>query len=165
MKTVKDILKVKGHEIWSIAPDASMYDALKQMAEKDVGALVVLDRDHVVGIISERDYTRNVEIKGRTAKDTPVKDVMTERVMYVRPTTALDVCMALMTTKRVRHLPVIENDELVGLLSIGDIGKSIISEQEYMIEQLEYYITGDKTPADDEFIGLRTVIRLSKPGG
>lgn len=142
MKTVRELLRAKGYDIWSVAPDDSVYDALKLMADKNVGAVLVTKAGNLVGILSERDYARKVILKGRTAKDTPVREIMTEKVVYVRPDQTSDECMALMTNKRVRHLPVIENDQLIGIISIGDVVKAIMSHQEFMIEQLENYITG-----------------------
>jgi CBS domain-containing protein len=142
MKTVRQLLRAKGYDIWSVAPDDSVYDALKLMADKNVGAVLVTDAGDLVGILSERDYARKVILKGRTSRDTPVREIMTEKVVYVRPDQTTDECMALMTDKRVRHLPVIEDDRLIGIISIGDVVKAIISEQEFMIEQLENYITG-----------------------
>jgi CBS domain-containing protein len=142
MKTVRELLQAKGYDIWSVAPDDSVYDALKLMADKNVGAVLVTEAGNLVGILSERDYARKVTLKGRTSKDTPVREIMTEKVVYVRPDQTSDECMALMTDKRVRHLPVIENDRLIGIISIGDVVKEIISHQEFMLEQLENYITG-----------------------
>lgn len=142
MKTVRELLQTKGYDIWSVAPDDSVYEALKLMADKNVGAVLVTDAGNLVGILSERDYARKVILKGRTSRDTPVREIMTEKVVYVRPDQTTNECMALMTDKRVRHLPVIENDQLIGIISIGDVVKAIISEQEFMIEQLENYITG-----------------------
>jgi CBS domain-containing protein len=142
MKTVKDLLKGKGYDIWAVAPDDSVHDALKLMADKNVGAVLVMDSDRLVGILSERDYARKVIFKGKLPEDTPVREIMTEKVLWVRPDQTVEECMALMTDKRVRHLPVIEDDELIGVISIGDVVKSIISHQEFMIEQLEHYITG-----------------------
>lgn len=142
MKTVKDLLKGKGYDIWAVAPDDSVYDALKLMADKNVGAVLVMDSDHLVGILSERDYARRVIFKGRLSEDTPAREIMTEKVLWVRPDQTVEECMALMTNKRVRHLPVFEDDQLIGVISIGDVVKAIISEQEFMIGQLEHYITG-----------------------
>ncbi len=142
MKTVKDLLKGKGYDIWAVAPDDSVYDALKLMADKNVGAVLVMDADHLVGILSERDYARRVLFKGKLPEETPVREIMTEKVLWVRPDQTVEECMALMTNKRVRHLPVFEGDQLIGVISIGDVVKAIISEQEFMIEQLEHYITG-----------------------
>jgi CBS domain-containing protein len=142
MKKVRDILEVKGRDVWSIGPDASVFDALKLMAEKDVGALVVLDGGNLVGIISERDYARKIALLGRASPTTQVKEIMTTDVVCVDPEQNVDQCMALVTEKRVRHLPVLENGKLIGLISIGDLVKSIITEQQFIIEQLERYITG-----------------------
>jgi CBS domain-containing protein len=142
MKTVRQLLQAKGYDIWSVAPDDSVYDALKLMADKNVGAVLVTEAGNLVGILSERDYARKVILKGRTSKDTPVREIMTEKVVYVRPDQTTEECMALMTDKRVRHLPVVENDQLIGIISIGDVVKAIMSHQEFMIEQLENYITG-----------------------
>jgi CBS domain-containing protein len=146
MVRVKDILRTKGHRVWSIAPDATVYEALALMAEKNVGAVLVMDANHLVGILSERDYARKVILHGRSSKDTLVREIMTERVMYVHPEQTSEECMALMTDKHVRHLPVMEGDEVIGIISIGDVVKSIISEQEFIIEQLERYISGSGYP-------------------
>ena len=142
MKKVNDILKVKGHEIWSIAPDASVYDAIQLMTGKNIGALTVIEDSKLVGMISETDYTRNVALKGRSSHDTSVKEIMTTQVLYVHPEQDIEDCMVLMTEKRTRHLPVLDEGKLIGLISIGDIVKSIIDEQQFTIEQLEHYITG-----------------------
>jgi CBS domain-containing protein len=144
MKTVKDILRSKGYDVWSIVPDATVYEALKFMGDKNVGALVVLDGETVVGIISERDYARKVILHGRSSKELPVREIMTTTVYYVRPEQNIQECMALMTDKRVRHLPAIENDRLIGLISIGDVVKAIIAEHESTIKHLEDYITGGR---------------------
>jgi len=142
MKKVRDILEVKGRDVWSIGPDASVFDALKLMADKDVGALVVLDGGNLIGVISERDYARKIALLGRASPTTQVKEIMTTDVVCVDPEQNVDQCMALVTEKRVRHLPVLENGKLIGLISIGDLVKSIITEQQFIIEQLERYITG-----------------------
>jgi CBS domain-containing protein len=142
MKTVKQLLQVKGRDVWSVTPDASVYEALAYMAEKNVGALLVLDGEQLAGIFSERDYARKVVLKGKTSKDTPVADIMTARVVYVRPDQTIEDCMALMTDKHIRHLPVLDEGQVVGLISIGDVVKAIISEQTFIIEQLENYIAG-----------------------
>ncbi len=142
MKKVNDILKVKGHEIWSIAPDASVYDAIHLMTDKKVGALTVIEDSKLVGMISETDYTRNVILKGRSSHNTSVKEIMTTQVLYVQPEQDIEDCMVLMTEKRTRHLPVLDEGKLTGLISIGDVVKSIIGEQQFTIEQLERYITG-----------------------
>jgi CBS domain-containing protein len=141
MKTVKQILQSKTRGgILSISPDATVYDALKLMAEKEVGALLVIEADKVVGIISERDYARKVILLGKSSKEIHVSDIMTSKIVYVNTTQTVDECMALMTDKRVRHLPVYEGDRLVGVVSIGDLVKEAISEREYIIKQLESYI-------------------------
>lgn len=142
MKKVRDILEVKGRDVWSIGPDASVFDALKLVAEKDLGALVVLDGGNLVGIISERDYARKVVLLGRASPTTQVKEIMTTDVVCVDPEQNVNECMAVVTEKRIRHLPVLENGKLIGLISIGDLVKSIITEQQFIIEQLERYITG-----------------------
>ncbi len=142
MKTVWELLQAKGHEYWSVTPDTSVYDALKLMADKNVGAVLVLAADKLVGIISERDYARKVILKGKLSKKTRVSEIMSDKVVCVTPERSVEECMALMTEKRVRHLPVLEGDKLVGVISIGDVVKAIISEQEFIIEQLEHYISG-----------------------
>jgi CBS domain-containing protein len=142
MRTVKDILRTKGTDVWSVSPDDSVYDALTFMAEKNVGAVLVMKEGRLIGILSERDYARKVDLLGKRAADTPVRAIMTERVVCVRPDETVEECMALMTDKRVRHLPVLEGDRVTGVVSIGDVVKSIISEQEFIIGQLEHYITG-----------------------
>ncbi len=142
MTTVSMILHVKGHEVWRVTPDTSVFDALGVMAEKNVGALAVLEEDKLVGMFSERDYARKVILKGKSSKNTPVKEIMTGEVIDVAPDQSIDDCMALMTHKRVRHLPVLDGNKLVGVISIGDVVKTIISEQETLIEDLSDYITG-----------------------
>jgi CBS domain-containing protein len=141
MKTVGDVLKAKGSAVCAAKPDETVYHALTVMAEKNIGALIVRDGERVVGIFSERDYARQVELKGKASKDTPLRDVMTPRVVFVRPGQSLEECMALMTDKRIRHLPVLEEAQLVGILSIGDVVKAVISEKEFLISQLENYIS------------------------
>jgi len=141
MKAVRDILEIKGGQVWSIGPRESVFDALKLMAEKGIGALVVLEAGKVVGIISERDYARKVILHGRSSPTTLVSEIMTARVVYAQPQQSIDECMAIMTEKRIRHLPVMENGVLIGVISIGDLVKSIIAEQRFIIEQLERYIT------------------------
>ncbi len=142
MATVRDMLRTKGYDIWSIAPDATVYDALTLMAEKNIGAVLVMDADNLVGILSERDYARKVALQGKTAPDTSAREIMTDRVICVRPEETAEECMAVMTDKKVRHLPVLEDDQLIGVISIGDVVKAIIPEQEFIIEQLEHYIRG-----------------------
>ena len=141
MKKVRELLENKGTEVWSIGPEVSVYDALSLMAEKNIGALPVMEEGTLIGILSERDYTRNVVLQGRTAQDTAVRDIMTERPVCVGPDQTVEECMALMTDKRVRHLPVLDDNQVVGLISIGDAVKAIISEQQFIIEQLELYIS------------------------
>lgn len=140
--TVRDILRQKGNQIWSVSPNATVFDALELMAEKNVGALVVLDGENLAGIFSERDYARKVILKGKASKETSVEEIMTSEVTTVCPGQSVDECMVLMTDKRIRHLPVLEGEKLVGLISIGDVVKAVISEREFVIKQLENYITG-----------------------
>lgn len=141
MKTVRDILSQKGSEIYFVDPDTTVLDTLKLMAEKEIGAVLVFHEERMVGIFSERDYARQVILKGKASKDTPVKEVMTARVAYVRPEQTVDDCMALMTDKRIRHLPVFIEGKVAGVLSIGDVVKALISEKQFLIEQLENYIS------------------------
>ena len=142
MQTIRDILKVKGTDVWCIEPDATVFDALQRMAEKEVGALVVTEGAQVVGLISEREYARKVVLEGRTSPTTLVKEIMISPVVYIHLDQAIEECMSLMTEKRTRHLPVIEDGKLVGLISIGDIVKSIIADQQFLIEQLVRYVSG-----------------------
>lgn len=142
MTIVRNILQTKGTDIWSVGPDDTVYEALTMMAEKNIGAVLVMDKGRLAGILSERDYARKVDLLGKKAADTPVGEIMTGRVLCVNPEQTMEECMALMTDKRVRHLPVIEGGRVVGVISIGDVVKSIISHQEFLIEQLENYITG-----------------------
>ena len=139
MKTVAQLLKLKPTGVVALAPDATVLDAVKLLAEKNVGAVLVMDGPRLVGLFSERDYVRKVDLKGKSST-TPVGEVMTREVVFVTPTHTNEDCMALMTDKRVRHLPVVANDQVVGLLSIGDLVKDIISEQQFIISQLESYI-------------------------
>jgi CBS domain-containing protein len=142
MKTVAQLLRTKAYGVLSIAPETAVYQALQLMAEKNVGALLVLEGDALVGIFSERDYARKVILVGKSSKETLVREIMSSHVLYVRPEQTIQDCMALMTDKHVRHLPVLEDERVVGVISIGDVVKGIISEQEFMIEQLQNYITG-----------------------
>ena len=142
MKTIRQLLATKGSTVWTVAPEASVFDALKLMAEKEVGALLVMEGKRVVGVFSERDYARKVVLQGRLSKNTPVKDIMSTSVTKVNPEHRVEECMALMTDKRIRHLPVIENGKLVGIISIGDLVKEIMSEQAFLIKNLEQYIGG-----------------------
>jgi CBS domain-containing protein len=141
MRRVRDILAVKGRDVWSIAPNASVYDAMKLMADKGIGALLVMEGGKLIGIISERDYARKVILQGRSSRTTSVHEIMTTRVAYAEPDQNIEECMALMTEIRVRHLPVVEAGEVRGVISIGDLVKSIIAEQKFIIEQLERYIS------------------------
>jgi CBS domain-containing protein len=142
MKTVRDILAVKGRSVWSVSTEATVFEALQSMAEKEVGALLVLDGEHVAGIISERDYARKIVLLGRTSPNTQIKEIMTRHVAYTHLDQSIEECMAIMTDKRIRHLPVLEHQKLVGIISIGDLVKSIIADQKFIIEQLERYISG-----------------------
>ncbi len=144
MTIVRSILVSKGKEIWSIAPDKFVFDALKVMAEKNVGALLVIDGNNLVGIFSERDYARKVALKGESSHNIVVRDVMTSEVFSVHPEQSIEECMTLMTNNHIRHLPVIEKNSLVGLISIGDVVKAIISQHEDTIKHLENYITGNR---------------------
>ena len=141
MASVRQVLQSKGHDIWSIGPELSVYDAIALMAREEVGALVVLEGETLVGVLSERDYARKVVLQGRSSRDTKIKDIMTTRVAFVRPDQSVEDCMAMMTDKRIRHLPVMDDDKLLGMISIGDLVKSIIEEQKHVIEQLEQYIS------------------------
>jgi CBS domain-containing protein len=149
MKTVKDILKNKNQkEVWSVQPKATVFEALAIMGEKEIGALMVIDeKGKVAGIISERDYARKVILKGKASRETAVKDIMTpaDQMYTVKPETSVDDCMVLITGKHIRHIPVFDNEKFVGVISIGDIVKSIIAEQETLIEQLSNYIAGKYT--------------------
>ena len=140
MTTLKMLLKDKGHDVWSVHPDDTVLDAIKVLAKKDIGALIVIKDDRPVGIFTERDYARNVYLKGKSSLDTAVRDVMVAPVTCVKPVQTVDECMALMTAKRFRHLPIMDGDELVGMVSIGDLVKSVIAEQQFTIEQMEQYI-------------------------
>ena len=145
MTTAADILKSKPHhEVYAIAPTASVFDAVKLMAEKNVGALLVMEGERVAGIVSERDYARKVTLMSRSSGDTPVREIMTAEVMFVRPEQTCEECMAVMTQNRLRHLPVMSEGRLLGLVSIGDLVKNIIAEKEFIIQQLEHYIAGDR---------------------
>ncbi len=145
MKTVSEILKLKGSEVFSVSPDSSVYDALRIMADKQIGALLVVDEGEVSGIMSERDYARKVILQGKLSKDTLVREIMSPRVLYVTKEQSTEDCMALMINKRIRHLPVFENERLAGLISIGDVVKAVIDEKEFTIDQLVNYITGKPT--------------------
>lgn len=141
MTIVKQILETKGSEVWSVGPDDSIFAALELMAEKNIGAVLVMEDDDLVGIFSERDYARKIILHGKASRETPVKEAMTGRVIAVRPDFGVDRCMALMTEKRIRHLPVMRDNRVVGVISIGDVVKAVISEKETTIKHLEDYIT------------------------
>ncbi len=142
MKSVSDILNAKGHEIWAVKPDDTVFDSLQLMAEKEVGALLVMDADKLVGIVTERDYARKVILEGKSSKSSSVTEIMTKQVLCVAPERTIEECMALMTDKRARHLPVLDHKRVIGLVSIGDLVKAMISEQKMLIDQLQHYISG-----------------------
>jgi CBS domain-containing protein len=143
MTTAAQILKAKpDHAIYTTTPDASVFEAVSEMARRNVGALVVMEGEDVVGIVTERDYARKIVLLARASRDTEVQDIMTSPVMYVQPTQTVEECMALMTDKRLRHLPVMDDGELRGVISIGDLVKQVITDQKHVIEQLEHYIRG-----------------------
>jgi CBS domain-containing protein len=141
MATVKQLLDQKGHEVLSIGPDDSVFDAIKKMADNNVGSLVVTEGERLVGIFTERHYARNVFLKGRSSPETTVREIMSTHVVCARPEQSVEECMAVMTDKAVRHLPVLEKKQIIGVVSIGDLVKNIISDQKFVIEQLEHYIT------------------------
>jgi CBS domain-containing protein len=140
MKTVSQLLQIKGGNVWSVTPESSVYDALKLMAEKNVGALLVMSGDALRGIMSERDYARKVILLGKSSHDIAVRDIMSDKVICVGPKQTVDECMALMSNKRIRHLPVLDRGKVVGMLSIGDLVKEVIADQQLTIQQLESYI-------------------------
>ena len=140
MQTAADILRSKGHEVWSIQPDSVIIDAIRLMAERRVGALLVMQEERIAGIVSERDYARKVALEGRSSRDALVRDIMSTRVLCAKPEQTVQECMALMSDKRARHLPVLDHKRVVGMISIGDLVKSIIAEQQFEIEQLQHYI-------------------------
>ena len=144
MKTVSDILQTKGREVFTITPETIVFDALKMMADNNVGALVVMDGAKVTGILSERDYARKVILHGRSSRELETREIMSTKVYFVSPEQDIEDCMALFTNKRVRHLPVLQTDELIGIISIGDVVKAVIAEQESTIKHLENYITGGR---------------------
>jgi CBS domain-containing protein len=142
MGTVRHILQKKGNKVISVSPDSTVFNALETMVEQNVGALIVMDEDKFAGMFTERDYARKVILKGKASRDTLVREIMSEHPAMVTPDTTIDQCMAMMTEKYIRHLPVMDNGQLVGLVSIGDIVKCMIDEQKCIIEDLEHYITG-----------------------
>ena len=139
---ISSILPRKGGQVWSVTPDASVYEAIEAMADKQIGALMVISDGRLVGIISERDYARKVILKGKSSKQTQVKEIMTSPVIFVTPQHSVDECMKIITTRNIRHLPVLVEEKVVGMISIGDLVKLIISEQDQTIDQLYSYITG-----------------------
>jgi len=141
-KTINQLLENKDKGLLTIDPNNSVYNAIKSMADHHIGSLIVMQNNKLLGIITERDYSRNVILKGKSSVDTPVKDIMTKNVLCIKPEQTIEEAMALMTDKRVRHLPVVENSNVIGIISIGDLVKDIISEQKFIIEQLEHYING-----------------------
>lgn len=144
MTTIRQLLRQKGNTVFSISPNDTVSDALRKMAEKDVGALIVMDGERLAGIISERDYARKVFLQGRASPTTRVQEIMSTMILYAEPTQAVAECMAIMTARRVRHLPVLEGERLIGVISIGDLVKSIIGDQKFMIDQLEHYLHGQR---------------------
>ena len=144
MTTVKHVLDQKGHDVQFIHPDATVFDALKKMAENNIGSLVVLDDGKLVGVITERHYAREIVLRGRTSRETLVRDIMSTEPICARPDQSVEECMTVMTAKSVRHLPVLERGRLVGIVSIGDMVKSVIGDQKFIIEQLEHFIHGDR---------------------
>lgn len=143
-KSIAQILKLKGSEVWSVTPDTRIYDALALMAEKNVGALVVLDQSKVVGLFTERDHVRKVDLGGRCSQKAFVRQVMSEEICYISPQASVDEAMAIMTDNRCRHLPVMDDGQLVGLASIGDLVKASLDEKDFVIKQLKKYIKGDQ---------------------
>ncbi|RPI20946.1 MAG: CBS domain-containing protein [Acidobacteria bacterium] len=144
MRTVKQLLDNKDRDVWTISPDSSVYDALRLMADKNIGALIVMDGDRMAGIFSERDYARKVVLEGKFSRETPVKEIMTSEVYSVTPDRTIKDCMAVMTRGRFRHLPVTQDEKVVGVVSIGDVVKALLSEQDYLIAQLENFIAGGR---------------------
>lgn len=142
MTTIRQLLLGKGNKVHSVGPEDTVYDAISKMADESIGSLVVMEGGKILGIITERDYARDVILKGRASATTPVRDIMESKVLYAKPDQSVEECMAIMTNKRIRHLPVIDQEKLIGLVSIGDLVKSIISDQKFMIDQLEHFIRG-----------------------
>jgi len=141
MQTAAEILRIKGNEVWSVEPDDTILNAIKLMAEHQIGALLVMEDSKPVGIVTERDYARKVALENRSSKDALVREIMSTRVLCARPDQTVKECMALMSDKRARHLPVLDHKKVIGIISIGDLVKSIIEEQQFEIEALQYYIT------------------------
>jgi CBS domain-containing protein len=143
--TISEILNHKGNQVYSIAPDAMVFDAIQLMSDRNVGALLVIERDRLIGILSERDYTRKVALKGKSSKQTPVREILSGQVVRISPSHSIEDCMRLMTEHRIRHLPVVNGDEIIGIISIGDLVNWIISAQTNTIYQLQTYISGYPT--------------------
>lgn len=143
---IRDILNHKGNNVWTIAPDATVFEAIQMMADKNIGALLVIEGEKLIGIISERDYTRKVILKGRASKETLVRDILSGKIIFVTPDHTIEECMRLMTEHRIRHLPVLDGTRIAGVVSIGDLVNWIISAQNSAIHQLQTYITGFPTP-------------------
>ncbi len=141
MRNVKQLLDVKGSTVWSIEPEASVFEAIKLMAEKEIGAVLVVKDHHPVGMLSERDYARKIILEGKSSRDTPVADIMSSPVIYAKPKQTIRECMAVMTDRRCRHLPVLDGEQLVGMISINDLVRDIIADQQFQITQLESYIS------------------------
>lgn len=139
-RTLADLVEKKGAQVYSVAPEATVYDAVKEMADRAVGALLVMEGEKLVGVLSERDYARRVILEGRSSKQTPVREIMTSRVVYGRPEQSVEDAMAIMTEKRIRHLPVMKDEKVIGIVTLGDAVKDLLSEKEFLIEQLENYI-------------------------
>lgn len=142
MRLVQDILNVKGREVFHVTPDTTIYDAIQLMADNSIGSLLVMEDDKPIGIVTERDYARKVALEGRSSREAPVSEIMSTKVLCVSPERTIEDCMALMTDKRARHLPVVDQKQVIGLISIGDLVKAVIAEQQFMIDQLHDYITG-----------------------
>lgn len=142
METIRQLLEDKGNQVWTIEPEASVYDAVHLMAEKEIGALPVMQGDRIVGLFTERDYARKVILKGRSSRDTRVSDIMTRDVLYTHGDQTIQEAMAVMTRRRFRHLPVLKDNRLIGIISMGDLVHALICEQQFIIEQLEHYIAG-----------------------
>ncbi|MBN1379084.1 MAG: CBS domain-containing protein [Gammaproteobacteria bacterium] len=140
MSSIKQTLEQKGYDVWSIDVDQVVLDAIRLMAEKGIGALVVTEHEKMIGVITERDYARKIALKGRASSNTNIRDIMSDTVFYASPDNTVEECMAMMTEKRIRHLPIMEGDKLIGLISIGDLVKAKIAEQKFLIDQLLHYI-------------------------
>ena len=142
MGTVRNILEKKGNAVYSVSPDSSVYDALEMLEDRNLGCLVVVDSENLIGIFTERDYARKVILKGKSSKETQVRDIMTDQPAIVTPDHTIEQCMQIMTDKYIRHLPVIQNGQLIGIISIGDLVRFIIEEKDYIIDALSHYISG-----------------------